>query len=534
MPHSNPDDSLLLIRCPSCGQRFKVGEDLRGRTVECGGCEHRFRINDEVIVRGKKFYPGERKNPALNRFQRVPLSVAPTALPNLPSVSYQDAPSPVSFEPAPPQRIVAGVVGVAGMVFMALLLMFGADRGGVLDGMTTQNRLLMAGFTGLLGIAFLIYANPRARLKALAAGLLMMGGLLAVPFFFTTGSVPLKSLAETAPEAPVGETELKSSGNDELAALRDRINTRPLDEEIERLKREGGSRRAFGIWLRGMASEYRYQVKDYIHLRTASLTQPHPYPRGGGDFLMVVPATSRSLSELAEIAADLGSVENVYPELSVVEVRVNNDKFVEGPIEKLTNSQDPAFYDLNKRELECVDLKRVNRAVKRLAEAEPKVYRSDISRKLLNLLAADWVDFKGDVCAALAVWSDKPGIAGETALKELDSLIKRKVPVPREMVALIVREKNHGVVPNLVELWREDPVKWEELLGEMGPAAEAPLIREFPTTQGALRRSAARLMGRLGGAGCLPLLEAAASEPDAELKVIIEKSIASIRVRLGQ
>ena len=62
------DDSLLLIRCPTCGQRFKVGEDLRERTVECGGCESRFRINDEVIVRGRKFYPGERKDPGFNRF----------------------------------------------------------------------------------------------------------------------------------------------------------------------------------------------------------------------------------------------------------------------------------------------------------------------------------------------------------------------------------------------------------------------------------------------------------------------------------
>ncbi len=75
MSSMNPDDLLLIIRCPMCGQRFKVAEDLRGRTVECGGCEHRFRINDDVVVRGKKFYPGERKDPSLNRFQRVPLAM---------------------------------------------------------------------------------------------------------------------------------------------------------------------------------------------------------------------------------------------------------------------------------------------------------------------------------------------------------------------------------------------------------------------------------------------------------------------------
>ncbi len=34
--------------------------------------------------------------------------------------------------------------------------------------MTTENRLLMAGFTGLLGTVLLVYANPRARRKASA------------------------------------------------------------------------------------------------------------------------------------------------------------------------------------------------------------------------------------------------------------------------------------------------------------------------------------------------------------------------------
>ncbi|MGL5017160.1 MAG: MJ0042-type zinc finger domain-containing protein, partial [Luteolibacter sp.] len=65
LPNSS-EDSMLLIRCPSCGQRFKVGDDLRDRTVECGGCEHRFRINDDVIARGPKFYPSEGKKGELS------------------------------------------------------------------------------------------------------------------------------------------------------------------------------------------------------------------------------------------------------------------------------------------------------------------------------------------------------------------------------------------------------------------------------------------------------------------------------------
>lgn len=532
MPHSNPDDMLLLIRCPSCGQRFKVGEDLRGRTVECGGCEHRFRINDEVVVRGKKFYPGERRDPGLNRFQRVPLAIA-SATSSMPEVRYMEAPNPVSFEPTPPQRIIAGIAGVAGMVFMALLLMFGSNRGGILDGMETPNRLMMAGFTGFLGIVMLIYANPRARAKAFMFGLLMTAGLVSLPFFFTVGSVPLAELSSEGDE-PAAAPEVVSPKEKEISEIRNIIGTRPLEEEIERLSREGSPKHAYGIWLRDMRQHNRYLVRDYIQRTTGVDAPPIYYPRNKGDFLMVVVGTNASLDAISKIASSLGPVEKVHTDLAVVEVKVNNESFVEGPIEKLNDRNDPAFYDLNKRELESIDLARVSKAVKRLAEAEPKVYRNDINRKLLTLLAAKWVDFKGDVCNALSVWAEKPGPAGEAALAEAKDLISRKGVVPPEMIALIVKEKNLGVIPILDELWAKNPTRWETFYGDMGPSAEESLIKRFGTAEGFMRQSVVRLLGRVGGVESLPLLEAALNGADAELKVLIEKSIQSIKGRLGQ
>ena len=531
MPSSNPDDTLLLIRCPSCGQRFKVGEDLRGRTVECGGCEHRFRINDDVIVRGKKFYPGERKDPGMNRFQRVPLAIAP-ATTAVPAVRYAEAPNPVSFEPTPPQRIVAGIVGVVGMVFMALLLMFGSSRGGILDGMTTENRLLMAGFTGLLGVVMLVYANPRARVKAFMFGFLMSAGLISLPFFFTVGSIPLSDLsADSSVPAKVAQEE--STESKALTDLRNVIGTRPLENEIARLAREGSGKHAVGLWFRDLQEQNRILIRDYITRTTSVEAPPIYYPRNKGNFLMVIIGTSASLDEVAKIASPLGSIEKIHTELSVVEVRVNNESFVEGPIEKLNDRKDPAFYDLNKRELESVDLARVSKAVKRLAEAEPKVYRNDISRKLTALLGARWVDFKGDVCNALAVWSEKPGPAGDAALVEVKDLVSRKATVPQEMIALIVKEKNPGVIPILDELWSKNPTHWESLYAGVGPEAEATLIRRFTAANGALRHSAVRLLGRVGGGDSLPLLEAALAGADPELRVLIAKSTESIRGRMA-
>jgi hypothetical protein len=407
MPSSNPDDMLLLIRCPSCGQRFKVGEDLRGRTVECGGCEHRFRINDEVIVRGKKFYPGERKDPRLNRFHRVPLSAASAMPAGVAAVEYAQPPSPANLEPTSPLRILAGIAGVAFMAFMALLLMFGASRGGALDGMPTVNRLMMAGFTGLIGVSLLVFANPRARAKALAFGLLMTAGLLSLPFFFTVGSVPLRSGERLVIEEPERMPTAEEDLNNDEAELRELIGTEPLEEEIERLRAAGGTRQAIGLWIRNLREENRILVRDYILRTTGADLQSHYYPRGGGDFLMVVTGIDETLDEMVVIAAPLGKVTRVYPRLQVVEVRVNNEGFVSASLDKLTDQNHPAFYDLNKRALDSIDLEQVASAVRRLADAEPKIYRSDITRRLIALLGEDWVDFKADICNALAVWASR-------------------------------------------------------------------------------------------------------------------------------
>ncbi len=532
----NPDDLLLLIRCPSCGQRFKVGDDLRERTVECGACEHRFRINDDVIVRGRKIYPGERDGHGLNRFQRVSLAGA-ESLGDVQPIRYSAIPEPAVLEPASPQRIVAGVIGVVGMIVMALLLMFGASRGGLLDGMSLKDRLLMAGFASVIGVVMLVYGNPRARLKALAVGLLLSSGVVAVPFFFKAGAVPREHRVVGTPRNPATSTEVKiqeSAEDRTIAALRNRIGTGPLVSEIDRLAKAGSGKRAMGLWFRGLSESNKNLVKEYILRVTGADPASHSYPRDGGDYLLVVTGVTQSIQELAQLASMLGKTERIYPEISVIEVRVNPEIFVEGSIEKLSKKDDPAFYDLNKRELESIDLERVKRAVQRIAEAEPKIYRIDITRKLIALLGEDRVEFKDNICKALSVWSTQPGPAGEAALGLVKTLAAKNEPIPPAIIALVIKEKNPAVIPFLDELWFKNPNTWESHYGDLGQPAEATVIQRLPGTKGTIRYSAVRILGRVGGADSLSVLAAAEAGADSELRVLLEQSQKSIRARLGQ
>jgi hypothetical protein len=130
------------------------------------------------------------------------------------------------------------------------------------------------------------------------------------------------------------------------------------------------------------------------------------------------------------------------------------------------------------------------------------------------------------------VWSEQPGPAGEAALKEVNGLLARKAKVPPEIIALIVKEKNPAVVPILDGLWFGSPTKWESLYGDVGPPAEALLLKHFPATEGMLRQSTIRLLGRVGGAASLPVLAGAVAGADAEQKVLLEKSAAAIRRRI--
>lgn len=529
-------DALLLVRCPSCRQRFKVSEDLRGRMVECGACEHRFQIDGGVVMRGRKVYPGERASPLLDRFQRVPHSGAGFGLTGGTggTVSYGPPPDPVELETVAPQRVIAGAAGVLVMIFIALLLMFGASRGGALDGMPMVNRFALAGFTSLMGMIALIYANPKARVKAFFVSLVLGASVTAVPIFFQEGSVALGSDIVQVEAVEPRPWLLKDADESELAVLRGRIGTGPLESEIARLAGvEGQKTRAIGLWLRGLSNNHKYLVRDYILRVTDADPTSHAYPRDGGDYLFVVTGITKTLDEMAALVAPFGEVEKNYPDLGVIEVRVNNENFIEGPIEKLQLKDDPDYYTLNKRELESIDFERVKRAVQRLAKAEPKIYRNDITRMLMALLSEADVDFKGNVCEALMVWADKPGAASAAALKEVKILMERNAEIPPEMVALLVKEKHPESAAVLDQLWFGAPATWESLLGDLGSPAEKLILSRLPETSGSMRHSAVRILGRVGGQESLNLLEEIVVGSDSELRVLIQNSEKAIAARLG-
>lgn len=528
-----PANDTLQIRCPNCGQRFKVGEDLRDRMVECGACEHRFYLREDVILRSKKFYPGESPRRGLERFHRTPIRHA-AEMPHGFAAAYQPPPAPpsVQYEPVGPQRIIAGILGAVVMVLMALLLMFGGERGGMLDGMETARRLVMAVFTAALGLGLLLYANPRSRMKALIFGGMIALALVSLPFFFTEGSrLPALGSTEEGDSvvAPVQEEDEPVA--DPLAEIRERIGTRPLEAEARRLAEAGSAYKAYGLSLQGLRESNRLAVRDFLYRVTGADPSSHMYPRDSGRYLMVLTGLEMTIEHLAEVTGPLGEVTGIFRELGVVEIKVNNELFIEGSLDRLNDRNDPSYYELNLRELQSIELTRVQRAVQRLAEAEPAVYRADITRRLRELLDEGGVDFQGIIARALRVWDEDQDGAAEVAGRTVVRLHAIGQAVERDLMALPVREKIPDVVPVLSDLWRTSPTVWEELCIQMGAAMEGPMIRNFQETTGSARHSAARILARIGGPDAARTMRGARPGADPELQSIIDHALDSIESR---
>lgn len=523
-----PDKNHLQIRCPSCSQKFKVGVELMGRMVECGACEQRFQVSEDVLSKGEKFYPGERSKGALSSFQRVPgptigVSAAVPAVPG----PHQD---PGYYSPITRVswfRIVVGWIGAILILVLAVLLPTGSP--GALSALPVGMKALIALIGGGIGVVMLGFANPRTWKRTLPIAAVFAAAFLSVPFIFQSNLAPVNAGKTEVEVISRNEVDAKTTASkediDAIAGLR------PLEAEIDKLKASGKSSSAYGVWLREMNDSNRLSVRDYLIRAAGASHGSIIYPREDRNYLMVLTGVSMTIDQLAEITKKIALQQKLHPELSVIEVKVDASVFVEGPLDKLMDKGSPAFYDLNKRELESVQLERVGRAVRRLADVEPKIYRDDITRQLVSLLTMDQVDFQGDVARALSVWAEDPKVASAAAMLRLKRLHEGERRIPVELIALLSKAKNAEALPIVEGLWLKDATGWERHFADFGPMIEPLVIKRLPELTASMKHSAGRLLGMVGTSASLPVLEAAKEKADPEMRVIIENSERSIRER---
>lgn len=528
MSDASETTKTLNIRCPVCRQRFSVAANLMNRMCECGACDTRFRINDDVIVRTKKNYLEERKTPDLNRFQRTPLSVE---IPEgLQTIQYAEFKNPELLEPISPQRVIAGIFGIGTMMFTALLFVLSSGPSSSISVMPLEHKLIIAGFVSALGAPLLIYANPKARVKVALLWLLLAAGLMSLPFYHKSSPSPtaLETPDSTDPAEPLLPVEKKP---DSLSTLKERYSTKPLEAEQALHEDSGTGKKAYGIYLTNLLQRNIYTIRDYLIRDTRADPTSHPYPRDKGDYLMVLTDVSMSIEEVAEIAGRLGETKQIHPEIGVIVIRVNNEQFAAGSADQLNDSSHPDFYKLNERELVSLDIDRVKRAVGRLAASEPKIYRTDISRSLTELMAKPGINFHDEISRALLIWAEDAGPAARAGLQVLHQVIAAGEPVPESLVELMAKGNIQEAIPSVHTLWMANPAAWDNQYAKFGSAIAPGVLEQINSDSAPLRHSALKLLGMVGSDSSIPILQKLAASTDPETRVLAERAIEKISER---
>lgn len=519
------EQSKIQIRCPKCTQRFLVGAELRGRMVECGACEHRFRVDDQTVSRTKKFYPGERKDPTLSRYSRP---VVQEQGPASTSSHYAEPDEAPRFEPTPFSKVLVGIAGGGLMAMMLLILITGASQSGVLNGVTTERRLVMAGFAALVGGCMLLYANPKTRAKATFFVLLAAGCLLMVPIFFTEGS---EEIAVSKPGSGMEDQNLASGDQRKSAsALKAAIGYAPVEKA---LVEAGPNGRVLAIWLKGLRESNLEMVQNFLVRVSGAAEASHLYPRLKQHYLLVLVNPQMSSELLMKECSRLGVVDQYVPEIHLIDVTVENDRFAQQPIAKLSDKKDGSFYQLNLRELQGIDLRRVNEAIIRLSLAPPVQSRDDIVKRLIELLAISDKEMLINISKALMVWSNGKDRAPAAVTKVALDYYQKTQTLPHEVVAFLSKWRQPEIYPILDELWHQEPVVWEEIYMKSGQPAEERILKRLVDSSKQHRMSAARIASRVGGEKTLALLEQLiAQEKDLELQSCFENTYDTIAQRI--
>lgn len=534
----------LRIECPGCQQAFEVSEELEGRTVECGSCENRFQVTKDVMAsQRERFYPDEsRKEVDLSRFGRVPAASAPV---EFRTMEYDKKASQMFIGPPPPVRVFAAVGGFVVLVVVALVLYFGSlPSSQILQDVEKSQRLTVAGFFGLVGLLLMGWGMIKNRVLGIFIGVLGAVGLLALANFLPVyrTATSLESAVTASLDDEEEATAMSSDSPffpgisaEEALTPKEVMRKTRWEAAVLPLVSNGDETQVAAIWVRSMAEFHKSQIRSYLSQELALPVRPDFRElRDGG--LFVLSGIPLDLDQVEFVVERFGEVEQVIPELRLVQMQVNTAVLGEVSSEltsKLNNSQDGAFYSLNYAELIALDRGRVKDAIRRLAMAEPIRMRGDITVRLVGLLSAEQdVETYGNIAAALEVWSEE-GDGADRILVELAGEMRgRGLKVPDEILRFLSERKTPSAKALLVEMWAEEPSSRQRFVEVYGAEAAAAVIPYLRSTKPGLPRSAARLLGQIGTSEQLaPMREALSGAQEKELKVLLQEAIDRISRR---
>ncbi len=527
----------LRIKCPNCNQLFQVEEKFEGKMVECGTCDTRFKIDHEVMIQEKKrIYPGENKSELLDRISRSPAAAQPEQSVTFQTTQYTPNANASATIPATTGQMAAAAGGIFLLICVTLLFLFGSEPGGPLQDIHLIQRIVLGGFTCLIGAALLVFGAKSWRGKSILLALTLIGVVAALIFIQPIHQTPGGQNYETNFELDQDKSsdEIIPKEN-ETQMLKKKVGYEQIQRQIDEADHPES---VVGVYLYPYEESHQSILTSYFNrkFQLSKIQIPSTYLRDSGQaLLMVFSDLSLSFDEALSHCELLGSV-TAHPEHHLLEVRLASSHFKEATNElyqKLTDSTNPEFSSANLSELRHVDFFRAKKAVERIdivSDPSGLSLKPEVSKELVRLLLEnDDSDFGSDLGNALQTWA---GTHSETAEKAGEIVASRlDTPIAKSLVDYLIEAKA-SQTPIIVDgLWARNPLNWSEQYEALGSLAEDRLLYHLKNSPLALKKSAVEILRKIGTKKSLPILRSAKNSDDVDFRITINRTIETIQSR---
>lgn len=494
----------MRIQCPECSQRFDVTDDFRGKIVECGSCDGKFKVSDESIVKDKvKFYPGEKRETHLERFGRNSSEGAASV--DFQEAHYQADVNAARIGPPRPRKTVATIVGVSLMSLVVLTFLLAGGQEGSMRDMETMDRFILVGFTALLGGLLVIYGTTNNRRLGIILTAVFGVVLLLLPILFPANPMNASVAPIVIDSQLDGDNGVDPSNTGEG---RDNylfeIGYDPIKEALAKYPEN----EVVGIYLRNSVELVSGKIRDYVYEATDKANRGIVYERGeqGSDGLILLLNQKRSIDEIAALCEKFGRIEKIDKKLRLIDVTVERSKISQLDKYKMLDSSSLDFEFQNLQALKGFDPTERLNAVKRLAGAEPRSRRDDITQQFIKMLPVSNVELQLEIINALETWA-LPTAGAEPVVLEAVKNIHRQGKVDNASMKFLVDRKVAGCELILEDLWQKNPAAWSEMMLQLGEDAQILLMPKLKDMDIAHLVSASEILAKTGTVDSIPFLE---------------------------
>lgn len=528
----------IQIKCTSCGQKFAVSESYKNRMVECGACDHRFKVEGAALIRQKKkYYPGERASVNADSFAKVESDSIPSQSQQTNELGFQPAQyenHPTDFTPPlGTKRTFMVILGVALLILFLLIFFLGSRPNGILQNVDEQKRILLAGFITLLSAGLIIGADRR-KLRAILTVLILGGGLCAMPFLIPVEQTPIivdgASIDSQPDDKP--EEKMQEEYTKKLEAYKDGIGYRKVVAERNKVKNPEKVKaivvRDIGSHTDTICNYFKYELG--LDIAPTSYTSNRQLDNRRVSLILL--ESDLSTDEIREMTKKFGipaEMSKLHRELDVVEVLVNENLLKNANTKQITDQANPNFFAANYSELSNISRDKQLDAIRRLARVKGSLgLRADIATKLASMITLKDHDKSNEAINALKLWA-LPEYKLDDKVKSYAAILANRGNLEIPVMEYLIHKKVPGISDILAVQWLNSNghIVWDDLIKQAGSQGEEALIKALPKADSAHLKAACSALMRIGTKRSIPALTSAlkgASKEDAKyLKTTIDE-----------